>query len=77
LPAEGDAEALIWEDYQAIAPHAEEAIKKILKRILEPSPEAFQFTRNSDYPVFPNFSKRKPESYMDITKIGTIENKNR
>jgi len=77
LPAEGDAEALIWEDYQAIAPRAEEAIKKILKRILKPDPESFKFTRNSDYPVFPNFSKRKPESYMDITKLGTTEDNNR
>ena len=77
LPAEGDAQALIWENYQVIAPYAEEAIKKILKRILKPSPELFKFTRNSDYPVFPNFSKRNPESYMDITKLGTIEDNNR
>jgi len=76
LPAEGDAEALIWENYQVIAPRAEEAIKKILKRILKPNPESFKFTRNSDYPVFPNFSKRKPESYMDTTKLGTTEDNN-
>ncbi len=75
LPAEGEADALIWENYRKYELGALEAIKKILKHILNPNPKSFEYKRNSDYPVFANFSKRKADTYMDTNKLGTTKDK--
>jgi len=75
LPAEGEADALIWENYRKYESSALDAIKKILKHILNPNPKSFEYKRNSDYPVFANFSKRKADTYMDTNKLGTTKDK--
>ena len=73
LPSEGEAKSCIWENYEQVEAYANTAIALIVDRILKASPELFKFERNGAYPVFPNFSKRKPESYMDVAKLGTAE----
>jgi len=73
LPEDGPAEANLWENYQKVETKANAAIEKIVQRIQQARPEFFAFERDGTYPVFPHFSKRKPESYMDVTKLGTTE----
>jgi ATP-dependent helicase/nuclease subunit B len=73
LPSEGEAASCIWENYEQVEAYANAAIALIIERILKASPEFFKFERNGAYPVFPNFSKRKPASYMDEAKLGTAE----
>ena len=73
LPADGIATAEIWENYPAYSKHASQAIGIITQRLRDAKPEFFAFERNAKYPVYNNFSKRKPETYLDVSKLGTTE----
>ena len=73
LPADGIASAEIWENYPAYSEHASKAIETITQRLRDAKPEFFAFERNAKYPVYNNFSKRKPETYLDVNKLGTTE----
>lgn len=73
LPADGIASAEIWKNYPAYSEHASKAIETITQRLRDAKPEFFAFERNAKYPVYNNFSKRKPETYLDVNKLGTTE----
>ncbi len=73
LPADGIASAEIWENYPAYSKHAIQAIGIITQRLRDARPEFFSFERNTKYAVYGNFSKRKPETYLDVSKLGTTE----
>jgi len=73
LPGDGIASAEIWSEYQSYSTQALKAITLITQRIREAKPEFFAFERDAKYPVYKNFSKRKPETYLDINKLGTTE----
>jgi len=73
LPGDGVASAEIWSEYQSYSTQALKAITLITQRIREAKPEFFAFERDAKYPVYKNFSKRKPETYLDINKLGTTE----
>ena len=75
LPKEGEAEAKIWENYEALAEFAQAAIKKVVERILSSNEESFGFERQSPYPVFPHYKERPVDAYMDTSKLGTTEDK--
>jgi hypothetical protein len=73
LPADGPATAEIWKNYAGYSMHALKAIELITLRLRDAKPEFFSFERNAKYPVYENFSKRKPETYLDVEKLGTTE----
>ncbi len=73
LVAEGSPVVSVWEDYKKYHKHAIKAINLITERIRNAKPEFFAFERDAKYPVYENFSKRKPETYLNIKKLGTTE----
>lgn len=75
LPANGNASPEIWENYAGYSEHALRAIELITQRLRDAKPEFFKFERKAAYPVYENFSKRKPEAYLDVNKLGTTEEK--
>ena len=75
LPANGNASPEIWANYAGYSEHALRAIELITQRLRDAKPEFFKFERKAAYPVYENFSKRKPEAYLDVNKLGTTEEK--
>lgn len=76
LPANGSASAQIWANYGGYSEHALRAIELITQRLRDAKPEFFKFEKKAPYPVYENFSKRKPEAYLDVNKLGTTEVEN-
>jgi hypothetical protein len=73
LVAEGSPIVRIWKDYKKYHKHAIKAINLITERIRNAKPEFFAFERDAKHPVYENFSKRKPDTYLDVNKLGTTE----
>ena len=76
LPATGQAEALVWENYEEVKAHADAAIDRICERIAKIQPKHFQpAPKPARYPVLEAYKGRKPELYMDIRRLGDIREK--
>ncbi len=76
LPAAGEAEALVWEDYEEVKPFADTAIDRICERIARGQPKDFQpAPKPAPYPVLEAFKGRKSELFMETKRLGAVRGK--